>query len=88
MAAFHNAVMYGVSPGEFWGLTPYLTRQAVCALADGRSTSAWLMANLSRAKKMPKLESLLVRREVDHADMEARMKNALKNMGKRQWQNP
>jgi len=65
-----------------------LTRQAVCALADGRSASAWLIANLSRAKKMPKLESLLVRREVDHADMEARMKNALKNMGKRQWQNP
>jgi len=57
-------------------------------LADGRSASAWLTANLSRAKKMPKLESLLVRREVDHADMEARMKNALKNMGKRQWQNP
>jgi len=80
--------MSGVCPGEFWGLTPYLTRQAVCALADGRSASAWLMANLSRAKKMPKLESLLVRREVDHADMEARMKNALKNMGKRQWQNP
>lgn len=69
-------------------MTPYLTRQAVCALADGRSTSAWLTANLSRAKKMPKLESLLVKREIDHVDMEARMKNALRNMGKRQWQNP
>ena len=44
-------------------MTPYLTRQAAAAISDGRTTQAWMMAALTRAKKMPRLESLVKKRK-------------------------
>lgn len=49
----------GISPSEFWGLTPYLVRHAMTAMSDGRTMLAWMTASLSRASKLPKLEKLL-----------------------------
>lgn len=43
-------------------MTPYLTGKAIPALIDGRNTFAWMQAALVRAKKMPKLESLMNRK--------------------------
>lgn len=75
MEAFRTSVQAGVSPLEFWGLTPYLTKAAVDALSDGRNTQSWVQAALVRAKKMPKLESLLVqKRTPDLATKEQKMK--------------
>jgi hypothetical protein len=43
---------------------------------------AWISANLTRAKKLPKLESLLSKKEKDNSDMESRMKSMLMGIGK------
>lgn len=83
MESYRYAVSVGISPVEFWGLTPFLTRHAMTALSDGRTTQAWIIANLSRTKKMPKLETLLSRSGPDHKEMESRMKTALKNLGRK-----
>ena len=60
MAAFKAAVQAGLRPHEFWELTPYLTRQAVSALRDGKTSELWMAAMLARQKKLPKLDTLLV----------------------------
>lgn len=77
MAAFCNAVSVGLSPVEFWGLTPYLTKNAISAMADGRTTTAWMMANLSRSKTLPKLEKLLSKTEPKGGDIGMKLKSAL-----------
>lgn len=77
MAAHHNAVSVGLSPVEFWSLTPYLARNAISALADGRITQAWMTANLSRAKTLPKLEKLLSKTEPKSGDIGMKLKSAL-----------
>lgn len=72
----------GVSPLDFWNLTPFLCRHATSALADGRSYTAWLTAALTRAKKMPKLNDLLTNKpNRDRAGMEAGLKAALRQAG-------
>ena len=81
-AAYRAGVQAGISPLEFWELTPYLTRLAIEALTDARYTQAWIQANLIRAKAMPKLEELLDRKFAK-TDMELRMKDALMRMGSR-----
>lgn len=58
MAAFRSAVGSGISPVEFWQLTPYLTRVAVGGFHDGRAWSVWMTAALGRVKRMPKLADL------------------------------
>lgn len=77
MAAFRNAVTSGISPAEFWGLTPYLTRHAMAAMSDSRTITAWMTANLSRAKTLPKLEKLLSKTEVKTGDIGMRLRSAL-----------
>lgn len=57
-------------------MTPYLCRQAVGSLVEGRNTMAWIQANLVRAKKMPTLDELLGRK-MAKTDMEGKLKNAL-----------
>jgi hypothetical protein len=56
--AYRAAVQSGISPLDFWELTPYLTGVAIGSLIDGRTTFAWLTAGLSRVKKMPALEEI------------------------------
>ena len=48
----------GISPVEFWALTPYLTRAAVGGFHDGRAWAVWMTAALGRVKRMPKLADL------------------------------
>ncbi len=77
MQAYCAAVQAGVSPVDFWELTPYLTRKAVTALTDGRNTQAWMIAALTRAKKMPKLTEMISKPNVTRENMEADLKKAL-----------
>lgn len=77
MEAYRSAVEAGISPVEFWGLTPYLTRQATGALRDGDLTRAWIAAVLERKKKLPELSRLLSKKPEDKRDMAERLKAAL-----------
>ena len=77
MEAFRSAVEGGVSPVEFWTLTPYLTRQATAALRDKTVTQMWMTAALTRAKKLPELAKLLNKRQEDKKDVAAKLKAAL-----------
>lgn len=76
MAAFFSAVKSGVSPVDFWTMTPYLTRAAIKGLIDGRTLIAWQTAALTRAKKFPKLEELLTKDDKP-VDVEAKIKGLL-----------
>ncbi len=60
MSTAKAVVRAGLSPVEFWELTPYLTGLAVGGATNKQTTDAWLMAGFSRAKKLPELASLLV----------------------------
>jgi len=60
------SVRVGISPEEFWDMTlrenfllidGFLYRQQLSN--EQRVSSAWLMANWSRAKRMPSLKSIL-----------------------------
>ena len=79
MAAFKAAVQAGLRPDEFWDMTPYLTRQAVVALRDGKTRELWTAAALARQKKLPPLKSLMIDRSTakDHQIMESELKKAL-----------
>lgn len=69
MAAYRVAVGVGVSPLEFWNMTPYLSRIAIGALHDDHITQLWMSASLTRSKKLPALDKLLHRRNSDKKDM-------------------
>jgi hypothetical protein len=63
VAIFEEAVRAGISPKDFWDLTPYLTRLAMGALHDGNTGRMWIQAALTRAKKLPKMEDLMGRKQ-------------------------
>lgn len=67
----------GVSAVEFWQLTPYLTKQVIKAVHDERITQTWMLANMTRAKKLPPLEKLLSRGRQNKGDVGMRLKAAL-----------
>lgn len=79
-----EAVKAGISPVEFWGLTPYLTRKAIPALQDGRTTAAWMTAQLTRAKKIPKLAELTTKKTAPRSrrEMEGSLKDHLMGMAR------
>lgn len=53
----------GLDPDTFWQLTPWQTR-VMCRAGQNRMlTLAWHVAAFERQKKLPKLESLLVRQK-------------------------
>lgn len=81
MEAFRVAVRGGISPTEFWQMTPYLTKQALPALAERHNTTIWTQAALIRAKKLPELEKFAGRpkEQTTPADLEAKMKALFKN---------
>ncbi len=84
MAAFKAAVSSGLSPVEFWELTPYLTGLAVGGAVDKQTTDAWLNANYVRAKNLPELTSLLVLGKVGKKEGDMNnLKDHLKNIGAR-----
>ena len=56
--AYRAAVVAGISPTEFWSLTPYQTRIAMEATLERSDKQAWMIAAFSRSKKLPKFESL------------------------------
>ena len=66
-----------MNPVDFWNMTPYMTRQAAAAIADGRTTQAWMTAALTRARRLPKLHTLL-NNKPDRKSMEAGLKAAIK----------
>jgi len=51
MAAYQAACRDGVSPVDFWALTPYECRYAMAGLRDGRTTLAWQIAALLAREK-------------------------------------
>jgi hypothetical protein len=69
LKAYKAAVAAGVSPAEFWGMTPYLTGQAVIAMNDETTTRIWTLAAMTRAKKLPKLDKLLSKTKPEKKDM-------------------
>lgn len=79
MAALKAAVTAGLSPVDFWELTPYLTGLAVGAAGSKQTTDAWLNANFVRAKKLPDLVSLLGKAEEKKNNMDD-LKNHLSAM--------
>ena len=80
-----ESVRAGISPVDFWRLTPYLTRKSAPALHDSRTTAAWLTASLSRAKKIPKLSELTTKKQVhrSQSEMEESLKSHLAGMARR-----
>ena len=56
--AYRAAVVAGISPTEFWSLTPYQTRIAMEATLERSDKQAWMIAAFTRAKKLPKFERL------------------------------
>ena len=56
--AYKSAVVSGISPTEFWSLTPYQTRIAMEATLERSDKQAWMIAAFTRAKKLPKFEKL------------------------------
>lgn len=84
MEAFRSAVEGGVSPVEFWNLTPYLTWQATAALRDRAVTQIWMAAALTRAKKLPELAKLLSKGPEDKKDVAAKLKAALMSMKRKE----
>jgi hypothetical protein len=83
MGAFRAAVSSGIGPLDFWKMTPFLTRNAVRGTQDHRATLAWMIANLSRSKKLPKLDKITSKEQIDHHSMENAMKQALRGIGKK-----
>ena len=79
MAAFKAAVRAGLSPVDFWELTPYLTGLAVGGAVNKQTTDAWLNANYVRAKKLPDLATLLGPAEEKKNNMDD-LKNHLLSM--------
>ena len=73
--AYHAAVVAGLSPVEFWQLTPYQTRLAMEATLERSDKQAWLVAAMARTKKLPRYETLSRRRaKGPRPGMEAEMK--------------
>lgn len=87
VGAYKASVASGISPVEFWTLTPYLTKHAIKAASDENITRTWILANLMRAKKLPKLEKLL-KQEKPKSDMENRLKTALSGLSKKKGGTP
>ncbi|MBW2645088.1 MAG: hypothetical protein JRE23_02715 [Deltaproteobacteria bacterium] len=56
--AYKNAIVAGISPLEFWELTPYQTHIAMEATSERSDKQAWMIAAFSRAKKLPRFEKL------------------------------
>jgi hypothetical protein len=68
-------VLAGISPVEFWDLTPYQTRIAMEALIERADKQAWMIAAFTRAKKLPKFESLSrKKRKTQRPGLEQEMK--------------
>lgn len=68
MAAYKIAVRQGISPVDFWALTPYQTRHAMGAQRD--TSLAWQIARMIRAKKLPD-HGALFREKKDMADLKS-----------------
>ena len=81
--AYKAAVAAGIDPLAFWQMTPYLTKQAIRAANEEQITQTWILASLTRMKKLPKLEKLLRQESTAKGDMEARLKSALMGLGKK-----
>lgn len=76
MASFKTAVRHGISPVEFWQLTPFLTRIAINSSHENMLIETWHVAAFSRQKKLPKLQKLL---QLDKSA--SNLKNALSGIG-------
>lgn len=76
MAGYKSAVAAGISPVEFWNMTPYLTGKAIKTILDETVTRNWTLAAMMRMKKLPKLDKLL-NRGTRKPDLSARLKSAL-----------
>ena len=79
MAAYKVAISVGVSPVEFWDMTPYLTRTAIQSMSDERITQTWMLAGMMRAKKLPELSKLLSKK-TDKKDISQGLKMALMSL--------
>ena len=79
VVAFKAVVRAGLSPVDFWELTPYLTGLAVGGAVSKQTTDAWLSANYSRAKNLPDLDKLLGTAEEKNNNMDD-LKNHLLSM--------
>jgi hypothetical protein len=81
--SFQAAVSEGISPVDFWIMTPYLTGRATTGLYDMRMKQAWVQARMTRAKKLSELKSFLSKRKARVEDRMAEMKSALASMGRK-----
>ena len=76
MAAYKTAIRNGISPIEFWQLTPFLTAHAIESSHESMLVSSWHVAAFSRQKRLPKLQKLLKIDSMSHD-----LKNALAGFG-------
>ena len=74
--AYRAAIVAGLSPVEFWQLTPYQSHIAMEAIMERSDKQAWLIAAFTRAKKLPKHESLSRSKKVARDGLD--LKRALK----------
>jgi len=63
-------VLAGISPLEFWQLTPYQTRVAMEAAMERADKQAWMIAAFTRTKKLPKYEKLSRGKKVVKSSMD------------------
>ena len=83
LAAYKAAVLEGMSPTEFWELTPYLTTKAMPGLIDRTTKAAWMMARMYRTKKLADLKTYLSKTPRDSQNRMLELKSALAGIGKR-----
>lgn len=73
---FRVAISAGISPIEFWELTPYLTKISIEGKIEAKLAEIWAQAALIRSKNLPNLKSFLADKKVDSKNFETRMKQA------------
>lgn len=81
--SYQSAVSEGISPIDFWQLTPYLTGRAATGLYDMRMKQAWVQARMTRAKKLDDLKAYLTKRKANVENRMAEMKSALSTIGRK-----
>jgi hypothetical protein len=81
--SFQSAVSEGISPVDFWRMTPYLTGRAATGLYDMHTRQAWLTARMTRAKKLGELKQFLSKRKVDPRTRMNELKAALSVVGRK-----
>ena len=71
MKLMKRAAVAGLTPAEFWTLTPVELTAAVAGADERVVTAAWIGEALAREKRLKPLRTYLPRRAPDRGEVEA-----------------